>query len=252
MSDTETSISEFNEQGFAIVKGFVPPSAVARLNARARSALSARIEPLELEADLKYPGAPPSREAIGGGTVRRLLGAFDRDPVFAEWARSPRSTEWLNRYFNEPVLVSRAHHNCVMTKHPRYGSLTGWHRDARYWSFARAELVSVWMALGEERVDNGGLWFIPGSHRMPLADERFDAAKFFRANLPDNDRLIKEAVSPVLGAGDAVFFHCNTLHSAGRNESGEVKLSLVFTYHAQSNRPHAGTRSAAMPEVPLI
>jgi phytanoyl-CoA hydroxylase len=57
--------------------------------------------------------------------------------------------------------------------------------------------------------------------------------------------------SPRLAAGDAVFFHCNTLHSAGRNQSGAVKFSLVFTYHAAANLPTPGTRSASMPEVAL-
>jgi len=51
--------------------------------------------------------------------------------------------------------------------------------------------------------------------------------------------------------GDAVFFHCNTLHSAGKNLSDAVKYSLVFTYHGASNAPMAGTRSASVTEVEL-
>jgi phytanoyl-CoA hydroxylase len=46
-----------------------------------------------------------------------------------------------------------------------------------------------------------------------------------------------------------VFFHCNTLHSAGKNLSDQVKFSLVYTYHGASNVPLPGTRSAAKPEV---
>jgi phytanoyl-CoA hydroxylase len=58
-------------------------------------------------------------------------------------------------------------------------------------------------------------------------------------------------VSPRLAPGDAVFFHCNTLHSAGRNGSDAVKFSLVYSYHGASNRPKPGTRSAAKSEVAL-
>jgi ectoine hydroxylase-related dioxygenase (phytanoyl-CoA dioxygenase family) len=54
-----------------------------------------------------------------------------------------------------------------------------------------------------------------------------------------------------LAPGDALFFHCNTLHSAGKNLRDAVKFSLVYTYHGQSNRPKAGTRSASKPEVDL-
>ena len=113
--------------------------------------------------------------------------------------------------------MSRAHHNCLMTKHPHYGSLTNWHRDIRFWSFAREDLVSAWFALGKEEVDNGALWFVPGSHRMAFDADRFDEAKFFRTDRADNGALISTARSPRLAPGDAVFFHCNTLHSAGKN-----------------------------------
>jgi hypothetical protein len=109
--------------------------------------------------------------------VRRLLDAYGRDPLFARWATAQSLRAWMQGYFGEAVLMSRVHHNCVMTKHPRYGSLTNWHRDIRYWSFEREDLVSVWLALGEERIDNGALWFVPASHRMALDADRFDEAK---------------------------------------------------------------------------
>jgi phytanoyl-CoA hydroxylase len=129
--------------------------------------------------------------------------------------------------------------------------LTGWHRDIRYWSFGREDLVSVWLALGEEVAQNGALWFVPGSHVMPFTADHFDAQKFFRQDLADNAELLRSAISPRLAPGDAVFFHCNTLHSAGKNMTDAVKFSLVYTYHGRSNPPRPGTRSAAKPEIEL-
>ncbi len=157
----------------------------------------------------------------------------------------------MEAYFGETAFMSRVHHNCLMTKHPLYGSMTGWHRDIRYWSFEREDLVSAWLALGEERVDNGALWLVPGSHRMTLGADRFDRAKFFRSEHVDNAAILRAAESPRLAPGDTVLFHCNTLHSAGKNLTDAVKFSLVFTYHGRSNLPEAGTRSASKPEVEL-
>lgn len=239
------------EAGFVVVPGLVPAGKLAGLNDTARALLAARAEPLEFEADLHYPGAPASRGSAGGETVRRLLAAFDRDPAIAELARLPRVRAWMEAYFSESVNLSRVHHNCLMTKHPRFGSMTGWHRDIRYWSFAREDLVSVWIALGEEHVRNGALWFVPGSHRMEFGADRFDAAKFFRSDFPANDPIIGTAQSPRLAPGDAVFFHCNTLHSAGKNLTEAVKFSLVFTYHGTSNVAIPGTRSASQAEVAM-
>jgi phytanoyl-CoA hydroxylase len=247
----QTQIATLRRDGFVVIPDFLPGDALEPLRGIALGQLAARVPPLELEADLKYPGAPPSQEAAGGQTVRRLLDAYGRDPVFALWGVAPALGDWMRAYFGEDVLMSRTHHNCVMTKHPRYGSMTGWHRDIRYWSFEREDLVSVWMALGEETSDNGGLWFVPRSHAMTFGEERFDAAKFFRLDRADNAETVRSAVSPRLRPGDAVFFHCNVLHSAGQNKSDAVKLSLVYTYHGLSNAPKAGTRSASAAEVPL-
>lgn len=250
-SARQEQIERLRDQGYVVVPRFVPPDELARLDAAARAQLAGRADPLEFEADLQYPGAPPSRTAAGGETVRRLLDAYARDPVFAGCATAPALRAWMQAYFGESVMMSRAHHNCLMTKHPLYGSLTNWHRDIRYWSFGREDLVSVWFALGEERIDNGALWFVPGSQRTLFDADRFDDAKFFRADRADNAEIIRGAESPRLAPGDAVFFHCNTLHSAGKNLSGAVKFSLVYTYHGRSNAPKAGTRSASKPEVEL-
>ena len=244
-------IQQLRDTGYVVIRQCVPPGALAKLNEIARAQLAARADPVEFEADLRYPGAPPSRAAAGGETVRRLLDAYGRDPVFAQCATLPGVHQWMQAYFGESVLMSRVHHNCVMTKHPRYGSLTNWHRDIRYWSFEREDLVSVWFALGAEEIENGALWFVPGSHRMRFAADRFDEAKFFRTDRADNAEVLRTTESPRLAAGDAVYFHCNTLHSAGKNRSDAVKFSLVYTYHGRSNAPITGTRSASKAEVEL-
>jgi phytanoyl-CoA hydroxylase len=247
----QAQIEQLRDQGYFVARQFAATEALVELNQIAAAQLVARTAPLEFEADLQYPGAPASRAAAGGETVRRLLDAYARDPLFARWATQPMLRAWMESYFGEAARMSRVHHNCIMTKHPRYGSLTNWHRDIRYWSFERENLVSVWLALGEERIDNGALWLVPGSHRMALEADRFDAAKFLRADRADNAAIVRSAVAPRLAPGDAVFFHCNTLHSAGQNGSDAVKLSLVYTYHGCSNAPLPNTRSSSRAEIDL-
>jgi phytanoyl-CoA hydroxylase len=250
--ERQTQIDAVRENGYVVIPGFIPAEQLGPLNRIARELLAARAQPIEFEADLQYPGAPPSRAAAGGETVRRLLDAYQRHPDFAASATAPNLRDWMAAYFGEAALLSRAHHNCLMTKHPLYGSLTGWHRDIRYWSFEREDLVSVWLALGEETQHNGALWLVPGSHREDFHADRFDDAKFLRSDRSDNMKVIQTAVSPRLAPGDAIFFHCRTLHSAGKNQSNAVKFSLVYTYHGRSNSPRPGTRSASKPDVALV
>jgi phytanoyl-CoA hydroxylase len=252
LKSKKDQVHELRETGFVVVKGLVPDTRRQAMLEVARRQLDEAAAPVEFEADLRYPGAPESKDAPGGQTVRRLLDPYGRDPLFADWATAPDVRGWMELYFGETPYLSRAHHHCVMTKHPAYGSLTGWHRDVRYWAFERDDLVSAWLALGHETVDNGALWLVPGSHKLAFTSERFDDEKFFRADTPDNIALIRTAVSPELEAGDVVFFHCNTLHSAGKNLTDQVKFSLVYTYRGASNAALPGTRSASKPEIALV
>lgn len=244
-------VATLREQGFVVARGFAAADEVQALRELSQRQLDEAQAPLEYEADLQYPGAPPSRQAEGGHTVRRLLDAYDRDPLYRAWATSPRIAAWLRECFGQQPVLSTAHHNCVMTKHPRYGSLTGWHQDIRYWSFSAQNLVSVWLALGREHADNGGLFFLPGSHAAAFEPSQFDAARFFLPDPAENQAWIEQAVCPELQPGDVVFFHCRTLHAARGNASGQVKLSVVHTYYPSDTHPTPGTRSASRADVPL-
>jgi phytanoyl-CoA hydroxylase len=84
---------------------------------------------------------------------------------------------------------------------------------------------------------------------MEFASDQLDDALFLRTRTARNQALIATRLTPVLEPGDAVFFHCRTLHAAGSNRTNEVKLSLVFSYHAADNHPLPGTRSASLPSV---
>ena len=75
---------------------------------------------------------------------------------------------------------------------------------------------------------------------------------FLRPELVENQALIEKAEVVELQAGDVLLFHCRLLHAAGRNESETVKLSTVFTYHRQDNRPTAGTRSDRFPSIEMV
>lgn len=244
-------IAQFETEGYVIARGLAAPAALNRMRALASEALAAQAPPLEYEADLHYPGAPVSREAAGGRTVRRLLQAYARDAVFREWAASDTLRWHLASLLGSDIALSQAHHNCIMTKSPRYSSITGWHQDIRYWAFERPELISVWLALGSERRENGCLLLLPGTHRMDFAAERLDAAKFLRTDLGENRALLATEVCAELEPGDVLFFHCRVFHAAGINRTQATKYSLVYTYRAASNRPVAGTRSATLPDIPL-
>jgi phytanoyl-CoA hydroxylase len=248
---SEKQIEQFRTDGYLVLRKEVSNAVHEVMVSVAEAHLRATVPPVEYEAEVGYPGAPQSTDAPGGKTVRRLRNVYQRNACFRAWAQDPSLIERLAQLFEEEVCLSLAHHNCVMTKHPDYGIATGWHRDIRYWAFSRPDLISVWLALGPENAANGGLKFIPGSHRMTMTSEQLDELDFLRPDLPQNRALFEQGVTLELQPGDVVLFHSGLFHAAGRNTSASVKMSLVYAYHGKSNMPIAGTRSAAAGDVLL-
>ncbi len=242
-------LHQFWEEGFYVVPGLAEAGLREHMIAVAHEGVDRLIEPLEYEADLGYPGAPSNRAMAGGRTVRRLQQAHARDAVFTRWIQHPDVVTRIRQLLGPDIVCPLAHHNCIMTKHPRFSSETGWHQDIRYWSYQRPELVSVWLALGSERNENGSLLLIPGSHRIALDRSRMDERLFVRTDLPENQQLLDQAVEAPLNAGDVLFFHCRTIHAAGANRTDDPKLSTVFTYRSADNPPVPGSRSASLAEM---
>ncbi|MFO0917921.1 MAG: phytanoyl-CoA dioxygenase family protein [Planctomycetaceae bacterium] len=244
-------VVDFERDGFVVVRGLADVAMVGRMRSVTDYGVRAQVGPIEYESDLQYPGAPASKGARGGETIRRLKQAHSRDYVFTEWLLKPELLGRLRQLLGPDIVCPLAHHNCIMTKHPEYSSETGWHQDIRYWSFARPDLVSVWLALVPETQGNGCLQVLPGSHRWPIAKNQLDAASFFRSDLPENQALIAERRFVEMQPGDVLFFHALTLHAASRNTTPETKYSVVFTFRSADNPPLAGSRSAESPELIL-
>ena len=192
MSDalTPAQLKQFNDDGYLIERGLASADLIAKMNQVIDDSVSPALAPVEYEADVHYPGAPESKAAPGGQTPRRLLNAYTRASVFRQWANSESVVMRLKQMLAcDQVMVSQNHHNCVMTKHPGYSSVTSWHQDIRYWSFDHPELISVWLALGPEREDNGGLLLIPGSHQLNLERGRLMPHCFCAQTLQRTERL---------------------------------------------------------------
>lgn len=246
---SSSHVAQFHNEGFLVLHQQATPSQCDDMRRVAHAHLLQAVPPLEYETEVGYAGAPASIDAVGGRTVRRLRNAWQRAPCFADWAGDATLLGVLRQLLAPPLQLNLAHHNCVMTKHPAWGTATGWHRDMRYWRFSNPNLITVWLALGDEHPGNGGLKLLPGSHRWSLTPEQLDERDFLRDDLPANQMLITQAISPTLSSGDVLLFHSNLLHAAGRNDSAECKFSVAFAYHGSDTVALPGTRSENAGEI---
>lgn len=227
----------FHENGYLVKKRFVDREVLSNLHDKISEHLIKRVEPFELEQQVDYPGSPKTITEKGGDTIRRLLLAYSRDKVFQQWQTDLKTTTCVTELLDAKQLyLVQSHHNCVMTKQPRYSSETHWHKDVRYWNFENNNLINTWLPLGDETFENGCLQVLPGSHLWDTPASRLDERLFLRKDLKQNQAWLGKSVDVELQKGDLLFFHAALFHAAGRNQTNVSKNALVSTYHGKDNK----------------
>ena len=249
---TFAQIQQFKIDGYLVLPDLLGLHEIDRLRLLTEQHTSARVEPYELEAHLRYPGAPNSTTSEGGETIRRLLMAYQRNPAFSEQASRIEITGGIKQILDTATLrLNPNHHNCIMTKQPAFSSETLWHRDTRYWNFSDKYLVNAWFALGDEHEANGAMKILPVSHRWEVQERALDDAQFLKLDHPDNQYRLATQRLVALNQGDVLLFSAHCFHAAGKNITSTPKYSMVFTYHSESTTPIAGTHSASRAEIAM-
>lgn len=137
-------------------------------------------------------------------------------------------------------LIQQAHY-----KLPGDGVCFKWHQDAsnrRYpsdlWTDinGRGSFIQIAVAVDPMGPENGGLQFIPGSHRAGfLADP-------LTGDLPDGTFDVDRAVCPELDAGDAVIFGPFVIHGSSPNVSDTPRRTFLqgFASPGANRRSYPG------------
>jgi len=101
-----------------------------------------------------------------------------------------------------------------------------YHQDAGYGLLDPIVDCTIWMPLVDTNEHNGGLWVVPGSHRLGLLDH----------GAADINPVLREAAfdaEPVfvpLEAGCAVAFTGLTLHGSGPNRTAHDRPAMFVRY----------------------
>lgn len=238
MKLSKQQLDNFNTNGFLILKNFACTKLCDEILQKALKHLEEKREPIETEQEYM-------QVKTNNITVRRLRQVYNREEVFKEWMTDKDIQPILKQVLDDTPILTLAHHNSIMTKVPHESTRTFWHQDRRYWHFQNDDLVSVWLSLGDEFLENGLLEFIPKSHKMNFSKDRFDEHSNFLDENKENEKLIETKVHQNLQKGDVVLFHCKTLHHASKNTTDNPKLSFVYTIRAQNNKALQNTRSDA-------
>lgn len=119
---------------------------------------------------------------------------------------------------------------------------TPWHQDmAHLVEPSWFETVTAWMPLQPVRAGEDGLWFVPGSHRSPLARHRSLGGDGTINGLEACDVDTSRAVSCPLSAGGVVIRHFRTLHREGCNVGSRPQRAIAWGWGVRRMRPTLAT-----------
>jgi hypothetical protein len=111
-----------------------------------------------------------------------------------------------------------------------FGAETPWHQDEAYWNPQfQYQNASIWMPLQEATIENGCLWFVPGSHEWPILEHRTIGGDVRVHGLEMVDTSWKDrAVACPLPAGGVTIHRNRTAHYAGPNTSNTDRRALIM------------------------
>lgn len=116
----------------------------------------------------------------------------------------------------------------LINKAPLTNTPTPWHQDEAYWlNVPDKRSASCWLALDASTIDNGCMWFVPGSNKEPVRPHRF-AGK--AGGALQCDATEEEGVAIELKPGSCTFHHGRTLHYSRGNATAEQRRAFIVNF----------------------
>ena len=129
----------------------------------------------------------------------------------------------------------RIWHDQALIKRP-WANPTAWHLDTPFWSFSDRNAISIWVALDNATLENGCLFFIPGSHKLTGFD-KITIGKNMDGIFEIYPGLINtKPVAAPMKAGSCSFHNGLTIHGANANMTNESRRAFTCSYMPEGNR----------------
>ena len=196
--------SDFDRDGFVIIRGFVSPATLTELQERAQSAVL-RLGSKD-SADKKH-GLPQLHGNVAKGLERV-------DNYFKELIDDGSHVALLTVLLDEAPTPATVGYFCKERAKDEIPP----HRDGN-------NGLTIWFALDSASPDNGCVHFLKGSHLWNRDDGRLsNSAKFHEFSTAPS------AVAAILDPGDVSVHNSKTIHWSGQNKSGQPRRAVNCFY----------------------
>ena len=218
------AVEVFRRDGYLKVEGLVPADEIARHLAIYDRLLRGEIDAGHRRSDLGGAGPAPG---VRGEKITQIMWPSDLVPDLTGSIYYRRALAVARRLLGDDLSYD---FDKLIDKAPFTGTTTPWHQDLAYWiDLPDRRAVSSWLALDRATVENGCMWFVPGSHLLPLR-RHVPFGKGGGALICDATEA--EAVAVPLRPGSCTFHHGGTVHYSRGNRTGGHRRAMIVNYRA--------------------
>jgi phytanoyl-CoA hydroxylase len=219
---TDEERERYAENGYLAVEGFLDEGELEHWRTVVDAALARRgAQRFSFATDGSEAIASRSGPAEGQSYYDRVftqhVNLWQSDDSVRELMFSPDLGRFVGRVAEVDGL--RIWHDQALVKEP-YANPTAYHLDVPYWSFTSADAITIWIALDAATLENGCLYYVPGSHK---------AKKFDNVGITEKWRNVAPVPCPV-PAGGALLHNGLTFHGAGANMTPGRRRAMTCAY----------------------
>jgi len=151
----------------------------------------------------------------------------DLDPVFDAFSHSPQLKELAKELALDDYLVIQS---MYIFKHAKIGGLVDVHQDASFLYTTPHSCIGFWFALEDATAENGCLWAKPGGHFTPLRERfrRNGNGRTYMEKLDDTPLITSDMQPLEVKQGDCIVLHGLLPHYSLPNTSGRSRQAYAL------------------------
>lgn len=222
---TSDMLDQFNENGFILIPSLLNPAEVKLLRST--------VERSDGIKKFAY-----GRDDGSGRKTKVVLWNVPGNDATGIISRSEKVAGTMEKLLGGEVYH---YHSKVIMKDAHTGGKHVWHQDYGYWysnGCLFPNMGTAFIAIDKAHKGNGCLKVLAKSHKLGRVDHTRigDQAGVEGERL---DEILKrhELFQAELEPGDALFFHCNLLHTSDQNKSDDRRWAFLIAYNRANNNP---------------
>lgn len=231
---TSTQVKFYQKNGYVIIEDFLNNEELEKW----RTAVAEAIKERKGQKIPGKEGRVGEDDGINedaeyfGKVFDQMINLWQTNEQVKELMCNPKIGEMAARLAEVDSI--RIWHDQALIKKP-WANATSWHLDTPFWSFSDRRALSIWVALDDATLENGCLFFIPGSHKEtgfenPGIGRNMDSIFSFYPNFKG-----AKSVAAPMKAGSCSFHNGLTIHGAHANMTSGARRAMTCAYMPGGN-----------------